>query len=94
MIDPLARIIAEERCRELLGALTGRQLVIAWLRLQDWSMQEIGEHLDMSTQLVSRELKRARVRMEQAVPEAAGLLAGRETRYRGRKSRGGDGHGK
>jgi DNA-binding CsgD family transcriptional regulator len=76
--QPLERLILRENVRELFAAMTPSELVLALLRADFYTDDEIAEILGLSVGSVGAILSRAQERIEATLPrEVAGLVQGR-----------------
>jgi RNA polymerase sigma-70 factor (ECF subfamily) len=77
--DPLDWLLADERralVRRSLASLPKRDAEILLLKYtEDWSYQELAEHLGLSTSAVEARLHRARQKMRRALAKADPTLA-------------------
>ena len=74
---PLDRLVARERVAQILDALTPAELVVALLRAEGLTDEQIGGFLGVECTVVRQRMKRARRRIGRHVPGAAGLIEGR-----------------
>lgn len=74
---PLDRLVARERVAEILEALTPAELVVALLRAEGMSDEEVGAFLGVGGAVVRQRMIRARRRIRREVPGAARMMEGR-----------------
>ena len=78
--DPLNRLVEQDTFAEMLALLEPEELVIASLRLEAMSDEQIASLLEIDCATVCRRMEQARQRIVEALPELAPVLRGR--RYR------------
>ncbi len=78
MIQRADRLIGLEHYREVLEALTARQLAVVALVLDGLSLAEAAEMLGISRRAAQRRLECARARLLREMPELADRLRGSE----------------
>ena len=66
----------KETCREIIQAMTGQQLFLAWLRWNGYSVGEVATMLGLSNKAVFEHQDEARRRIRFEVPETASVLEG------------------
>jgi DNA-directed RNA polymerase specialized sigma24 family protein len=75
--EPLNGLIREETLAEIVRLLEPREVLVALLRLEGLADREIAELLGVERSTVTWWMLRARRRIAQELPHAAGWLAGR-----------------
>jgi hypothetical protein len=76
---PLDRLVEQDRFAEMLALLEPEELVIASLRLEELSDDQIASLLDIDRTTVRYRMEQARQRIVEALPELASVL--RDRRY-------------
>lgn len=82
---PLDRLVEQETFGEILALLEPEELVIAFLRLEALSEDQIATFLDVDRATVERRMEIARQRIVEAMPELATVL--RDRRHLPRRCR-------
>jgi hypothetical protein len=77
---PLDRLVEQDSFAEMLALLEPEELVIAALRLEDLSDDQIASLLDIDRASVRRRMEQACQRIAEALPELTSVL--RDRRYR------------
>ncbi len=77
---PLDRLVEQDIFAEALALLEPEELVIASLRLEALSDEQIASLLDIDRATVCRRMEQAHKRIVEAVPELAPVLRGRRHR--------------
>jgi hypothetical protein len=77
---PLDRLVEQDTFAEALALLEPEELVIASLRLETLSDEQIASLLDIDRATVCRRMEQARQRIAEALPELAPVLGGRRHR--------------
>ena len=74
---PVDRLIEQDTFAEMLALLEPEELLIACLRLEDLSNEQIASLLDISPRSVRSRMEQAMQRIVEALPELAPVLGGR-----------------
>jgi len=74
---PVDRLIEQDTSAEMLALLEPEELLIACLRLEDLSNEQIASLLDISPKSVRSRMEQAMQRIVEALPELAPVLSGR-----------------
>jgi predicted DNA-binding protein (UPF0251 family) len=74
---PVDRLIEQDTFAEMLALLEPEELLIACLRLEDLSNEQIASLLDISSKSVRSRMEQAMQRIVEALPELAPVLSGR-----------------
>jgi hypothetical protein len=74
---PLDRLVEQDTLVEMLALLEPEELLIAFLRLEALSDDQIGTLLDIDRRTVSRRMEQACQRIVEAMPELAPVLRDR-----------------
>jgi DNA-directed RNA polymerase specialized sigma24 family protein len=93
-VDPLDWLIAQETVREILETLAPGQLVVAALRMEGLSNEQIADLLGITHQAVNSRMVKARRRLARELPELAVMIEGRRRyTWEQRGQNGGNGGG-